>query len=192
MHVLLSRNGEPATGRVLREIVSADEVAHTWPLGLAGEDDATWHWPALVAEHATEAWARFELQADGRAQGLMILKRQQELRAPGNTALSGCYIEYLAAAPWNRPPTGDKRFERVTPVGLVMLNVAICLSVALGQDGRLGWHSKPGAEEWYKKSLPGLWLGGPDISEDGLEYFELSSLAARAFVARHHDLFAED
>ncbi len=191
MQVLLRQAGKPIYGQVLREIVSAQEVATLWPAGLAGEDDESWDWPTLVTDHPAGAWEHFELQAAGRTQGLMIVKREVEFRAPANTARSGGYIEYVAAAPWNRPPTGDTRFERLTPVGLVMIGTAIQLSVELGHEGRLAWHSKPGAESWYRANLPGLWSGGPDVSEDGFEYFELTGFAAREFLTRHQQLFVE-
>jgi len=58
--------------------------------------------------------------------------------------------------------------------------VAIKFSFSTGFDGRLGWHSKQGAEQWYKDTLPGLWAGGPDLAEDNLEYFEISREVAAA------------
>jgi len=96
-------------------------------------------------------------------------------------------MEYVATAPWNRLDEQgrriDTRFARVVPVGRLLVGVAIRLSRELGWDGRLGWHSKAGAEKWYKEALPGVWAGGPDLEEDGFEYFEISSDVATTYLA---------
>jgi len=192
MHVRLFHNGASIDGHILNSIVSAQSVATLWPKGLVGEDDESWDWCTLVKEHSSDEWLQFEIQANDQAQGLMILKKEWDLRSPSHTSLQGCYIEYLATAPWNRRSTEDRRFPRVVPVGLPMLGVAIERSISLRHEGRLAWHSKPGAEDWYKSHLPGLWSGGPDASEGGLEYFELPASAAKAALVSINPLFGKE
>jgi hypothetical protein len=108
--------------------------------------------------------------------------------AAENTDVLGIYIEYLATAPWNRKNENgqriDTRHSRVAPVGRRLVEVAIELSTQLGFEGRMGWHSKPGAESWYKDTFPGLFdFGVDDDGGDGLLYFEISREIAEAFKA---------
>jgi len=89
------------------------------------------------------------------------------------------YIDLLATAPWNRP-----RFT-LTPlyrgIGLVLLTEAILQSREEGFGGRLGLHSLPGADDFYRDQIKMLDLG-PDPKYDGLRYFEMTSDLADAFL----------
>jgi hypothetical protein len=164
------------------------EVAILWPPGLVGQVDSGWDWAALVQQHPDGAeWRQFQLTAAEHVQGLLIVRSLWATRSPANTGMSGAYMEYVATAPWNRLDEYgrrvDERFGRVAPVGRLLVGAAIDLSCKLGWSGRLGWHSKPGAEKWYKDVLPGIWAGGPDLEEEGLEYFEISPDVAATYLA---------
>jgi hypothetical protein len=117
----------------------------------------------------------------------MIVRCSTQMRSPVNTDTLGVYIEYMATAPWNRLDDKeqriDERFPRVVPVGRLLVGMAIRLSRELGSNGRIGWHSKPRAEKWYRDRFPGIWAGGPDVEEDGLLYFEVSQSVADAYMA---------
>jgi hypothetical protein len=185
--VKVTIDGQEGIGLISSPIAAA-QIAEHWPGGLKGEEDAGWDWSGLVRDHPHGAeWSQHQLTTCEHVQGAMILRASQPMRAPANTERSGVYIEYLATAPWNRKDDQghrlDKRLARVVPVGRLLLGVAIIFSRKRGLEGRLGWHSKPRAEGWYKSVLPGLWEGGPDLAEDGLEYFELSQDVAASYLA---------
>ena len=190
VRVKLKVDGAQAIGLVSSPIldVSVTEVAELWPHGLVRQDDERWDWATLVRQHPDGTdWRQFQLTAAERVQGLLIVQSSWPTRSPANTGTLGAYMEYVATAPWNRLDEQgrriDERFARVTPVGRLLVGVAISLSRQLGWEGRMGWHSKPGAETWYKDVLPGLWAGGPDLEEDGLEYFEISADVATTYLA---------
>lgn len=181
-------------GVLRRPITSVHEVAALWPEGLRGEEDENWSWPDIVRESPDNGgWRQFELigpPPDFLAQGLMIVRDVFAMRSTPNLLSSGCYIEYLATAPWNRIRDGrrlDERHSRLVPVGSHLLRAAILMSVELGHGGRLGWHSKPSSEIWYKGRLPGLYDLGPDESEGRLAYYELTQETASEFLTRTED-----
>lgn len=59
------------------------------------------------------------------------------------------YVEHLAVAPENRqPPIGTRR---VRGVGNILVMTARALARDLGYDGRVGLHSAPDAEDFYRR-----------------------------------------
>ncbi len=60
------------------------------------------------------------------------------------------YIDYLETAPWNQGGLVGR--PRYGGIGTVMLAAAIRLSLNEGFFGRIGLHSLPQSEEFYKAS----------------------------------------
>jgi len=78
------------------------------------------------------------------------------------------YVDYLEVAPKDRH--GPQVQRDVLGVGAAMIDVAVRVSCAEGLAGRIGLHSLPDAEAFYKKR--GLKRGTRDAPEN-LLYFEM-------------------
>lgn len=89
------------------------------------------------------------------------------------------YIELLATAPWNRPKFVST--PRYKGVGRILLGTAISLSVELGFKGRIGLHSLPQSERWYRNEA-GFTDGGYDSAKT-MQYFEMTGAQAAAFIS---------
>ncbi|WP_314964497.1 GNAT family N-acetyltransferase, partial [Bradyrhizobium cosmicum] len=64
-------------------------------------------------------------------------------------------------------------------VGSALITAAIALSEDEGFKGRLGLHSLPQADDYYRKI--GMTDLGQDVAYQNLRYFEMTSEQARAF-----------
>ena len=89
------------------------------------------------------------------------------------------YVDYLEAAPWNVRPLTDK--PRLSGVGVVLMRAAVQLSIDEGFRGRLGLHSLPQAEEFYRDKCGMRFLENDPHYED-LPYYEFSRKSAKTFV----------
>ena len=89
------------------------------------------------------------------------------------------YVEYLGVAPENLPPPiGTKA---IRGLGVVLMREAIRLAFELGLDGRVGLHSKPEAEDFYRRL--GLLPVGREQTQDGSWlYFESEPATGRRLL----------
>jgi hypothetical protein len=189
LKVSLNIGKKRAQGDILRPISPAHvrQITDTWMPHLAGQEDERWNWAKFADDYPDgRGWQQFVLLAEARVQGAIIIGNARDMRSPANTGAQGCYIEYLATAPWNRVDEEgnriDSRFGRIAPVGKLLMAHAIVVSLELGHEGRMGWHSKNGSIEWYEKTFPGIWCGGPDATEDGLPYYEIGTKLAQTLA----------
>ena len=82
------------------------------------------------------------------------------------------YVEYLAAAPWNRREIEDP--PDFVGTGRALMTLSRRRSADLGYEGRVGLHALPAAEGFYNKlNMPDY---GTDPDHDGLVYFEYGRL----------------
>ena len=94
------------------------------------------------------------------------------------------YIDYLETAPrnWDIPEIGHKGAFR--GIGSLLLWEAVRQSREEGFHGRIGLHSLPQAEGFYRQACRMTPFGG-DAAKQNLLYFELSrQQAAELFQAR--------
>jgi hypothetical protein len=91
------------------------------------------------------------------------------------------YVDYLEVAPWNQSFAGTPKKYR--GAGRVMMTAAAALSVEMNFKGRVGLHSLPQSENFYRSM--GLVDFGPDQQVHGnLHYFEMTSELAQALTAQ--------
>src|SRR3989442_10219041 len=81
------------------------------------------------------------------------------------------YVEFVATAPWNRPEIQTP--PRYRGAGTAMVTAAIELSYRLGCRGRMGLHSLPAAEPFYRETC-GMTELGHDAAHENLMYFEMT------------------
>ena len=141
-------------------------------------EDAHWEW-AAKAIHALKNPLNYELfsvEKDDKTQGmLMAVKGGSKCfsRHTDHPRAPIVYIDFLATAPWNRLGlTAASPIYR--GVGRVLFMAAVSLSMEEEFTGRIGLHSLPGAEEFYRQRL-GMTDMGKDDAYHGLRYFELSA-----------------
>jgi len=147
----------------------------------AGEQPEDHHWDWKVK---AEAWRpvlgyhSFALVCDGGLQGLMWVCDFRSARIPAQFGKPLVYVEFLASAPWNRPEIQTP--PRYRGVGTVMVGAAVELSRELGYRGRIGLHSLPRAEPFYREACQMTELGY-DAADEGLMYYETTDKQADWF-----------
>jgi len=114
-------------------------------------------------------------------QGLLLLDLNQTARLPEQSGKPLVYIQYVETAPWNSPRYSNP--IRYRGVGSTLIRAAVELSLDSEFRGRLGLHSLPEAESFYREKV-GMTEMEPDVSQQGLRYFEATETQALAFVDR--------
>lgn len=141
------------------------------------------HWDWRLKQESTElylAYRMFGIECGSQMQGLMlVLTAGKHARIDSQRGKPLVYIHFLAAAPWNLGSIVDE--PRYTLVGSVLLAIAIHLSVEEEFQGRIGLHSLPQSEPWYRDAC-GMTDLGPDASVQDLRYFEMTPKQASEFL----------
>jgi len=140
-----------------------------------------WDWSKKMAAFGSLlAYQSFAITRGGRLEGMMIANvHQYRAREPSQAGQHMVYVDYVETAPWNR--------EHVVPtpefggVGSNFMSVAIQLSREEGFRGRIGLHSLPQSEDFYRRI--GMLDFGPDATKQNLRYFEMTSAIADAFMS---------
>jgi len=145
-------------------------------------EDAHWLWPEKVKQRAGQLqWESYAVRCDGQTQGLMYLDMLRRCRLPSQQNLHMVYIDLLSTAPWNRP--GFTPHPKYRGVGGVLMTEAIIHSEAEGFGGRVGLHSLPNAEDFYRTQWK-LESLGPDPNYHNLIYFEMTTERAIEFLSQ--------
>jgi hypothetical protein len=140
-----------------------------------------WEW-RRKARYMTPDSRGFGIECDGEMQALMlIMRRGKRCRLEGQQGRLLVYIDYITTAPWNL--SGLTTAPRYRGSGLALVGSAVELSLKYGYDGRIGLHSLPQAEEFYRGRCGMIDL---DLDEDyeGLRYFEMTAPQAMALLER--------
>ena len=157
-----------------------DEFSSWGESAAANAQDSHWEWveKAKDATHSLQ-YETFAVECSGETQGLMLVDITKFGTLDGQQGRELVYIELLATAPWNRP--GFVSTPRYKGVGRVLLGTAISLSIELEFKGRIGLHSLPQSESWYRTAA-GLTDGGYDHAKR-MQYFEMTEAQAAAFFS---------
>ena len=158
--------------------------------GVPPPQSAHWDWNKKAAAfHGFLARRMFAVTCAGETQGLMAVSSglvSHTSRIPddqGRIGLGLVYIDFLEAAPWNRPE--HVATPRYRGVGSVLVATAIQLSLDDDLKGRIGLHALPQSEDFYRSVLRMRDLG-PDLTYPGLHplrYFEFTAAEAQAFTS---------
>jgi hypothetical protein len=137
--------------------------------------DWTWkanEWRPMLGYHS------FAITCEGELQGLMLASDFKSARLQAQFGKPIVYVEFLATAPWNR--LEFQKPPRYRGVGTVMVAAAVELSYGLGYGGRIGLHSLPKAEQFYR-DICGMSELGKDAAHQELKYCEMTENQAKAF-----------
>jgi GNAT superfamily N-acetyltransferase len=163
---------QPALMAILQELARKGVPISQWP--------QSWHWnwsEKTARVQGLLAFRGFSVVAQGETQGLAQVDLTKACRVPNQRGNSLVYLDYLEVAPWNRPRLGTA--TRLRGVGTALITAAIQLSFDEGFKGRLGLHSLPQADAFYRRN--GMTDLGPDAAYQNLSYFEMTVEQARAF-----------
>jgi GNAT superfamily N-acetyltransferase len=165
----------PALQAVIQELASKGVPMDRWP--------QSWHWDwqrKTVGVQGLLAFRGFSVVALGETQGLAQVDLTKMGREANQRGKPLVYVNYLEVAPWNRSELGVT--PRLRGIGSALIAAAITLSEQEGFKGRIGLHSLPQADEFYRKL--GMTDLGSDPAYQNLRYFEMTSEQARAFFGK--------
>jgi hypothetical protein len=146
-------------------------------------EDSHWNW-----KHKATAWRKllgyqsYALVCQGELQGLMLTDDITSARLAVQFGKPLVYVQFVATAPWNRPEIQNP--PKYRGVGRVFILAAIQASLDEGYKGRVGLHSLPKAEEFYRDKC-GFTILGPDSSHQNLTYYEMTETQADNFRRNH-------
>ncbi len=145
------------------------------------EEHGHWDWRRKMRQYKGQlGYQSFSVECEERLQGLMLVNTLQRCRLASQASQHMVYVEYLEAAPWNRPlGTAQPVYKGV---GTILLAAAIQLSRDEGFRGRIGLHSLPQADAFYRHC--GMTDTGPDEDYPSypLRYFEMTQAQAMDFI----------
>ena len=143
-------------------------------------EDNHWNWFSKSVHYKQENYKWFHLIADNEIQGACIVYQPKKSFIDQENIF---YIEYIAAAPWNRRNLiNDKRFNGV---GTILLS-SISKFISNNYNFRLGFslHSLPQATSYYEK------IGMINYSQNDkspLKYYEMPETDARKIFEVQND-----
>ena len=144
--------------------------------GLAQLEHDHWDWRNKAAGVQDGRFVLVGVECESHPQGLMAVER---LPRPGILGKLVVSVDYLESAPWNLRGTGVA--PRFLGVGTVLIADAVRLSAEGGLDGRVGLHSLPQAERFYRNL--GMTDHGTDPHYFDLRYFEFAGPVAEQWLA---------
>ncbi len=146
------------------------------------EQHGHWNWRLKVSRCSAQlSYRSFAIECSGETQGLMIVNTIHRCKLPQQSNKHLVYVEYLEAAPWNRASVTTS--PRYKGVGTTLIAAAIQLSIDEGNRGRIGLHSLPQADTFYRDACDMSDLG-PDAAypKQPLRYFEMNEIQAATFM----------
>jgi len=165
---------QPALIAVLQQLAQRHVPIADWP--------QSWHWnwrTKMAQVHGLLAFQGFSVVCADVTQGLMRVDLTKFARVPAEDGKPLVFVDYLEVAPWNRPELGHA--PRYRGVGTALVTAAVALSEQEGFKGRIGLHSLPQADAFYRDRCCMTDLG-PDSSCQNLRYFEMTPEQARKFL----------
>ena len=114
------------------------------------------------------------VECEGITQGLMIVDLSRRCRLEEQSGERLAYVDYVEVAPWNRDSWKPHRIYG--SVGTALVRAAVQLSLETGYLGRIGLHSLPQADKFYRRL--GMTDLGTDEAYERLRYFEMTPLQA--------------
>lgn len=168
-----------------------DEANAIWTPHLRAEEarlqvrtqHSHWDWSkkARLIQGLTN-YAILGIEAQGEMQALMLWDDLcTQAKHPNQLGKDIVYISFLSTAPWNDQDIVDA--PRFRGAGSLLVASAIERSIDLDYKGRIGLHSLPDAEGFYRDRCGMIDLGIDD-SHERLRYFEFTPDLANQFLQK--------
>jgi hypothetical protein len=147
-----------------------------------------WNWSLKAirlpefTSSAFSPYRMFGIKANGEWQGLLLATCVNHLSRLAEGQKEIVYVDFVESAPWNWPSDKANRSPRFRGIGLQLMELATRWSIDLGMKGRLGLHSLPQADPFYRDRCQMTDLGVDSKYRSPLRYFEFSETQAAAFL----------
>jgi len=163
----------PARAELMRRFKEKGIDQSDWP------QHWHWNWENKASYLSMLACNTFGIFIEGKWQGmLMATTVGHQSRLDPDKGKPLVYCEFIECAPWNLQAILMKLGEnaRFRGIGPRLFEAAVYLSLDQGFHGRLGLHSLPQSQTFYRG------LGMTDLGPDPkLNYFEMTRTQASAF-----------
>lgn len=168
----------PETFKAVQKLHRRGVERHQWP------QSRHWDWRAKVAELKGLLGAQgFSIMCAGMTQGMMTLDMgSKRCLLESQRGQHLIYVDYVENAPWNRKDLVNTE-PRYCGVGSIFIRTAIEVSRLEGFKGRIGLHSLPQSESFYRNKC-GMTDLGKDSNYQDLRYFEMTPEQALIFVMK--------
>jgi len=141
-----------------------------------------WSWSAKAGYLDQLEATAFGIEVQGSWQAIMLTRTASHVaRIDEDENRPLVYVDYVEAAPWNWRIPAVGQVGTYQLAGTVMLTEAVMQSMREGFHGRMALHSLPQSEGFYERI--GMTNLGPDLTVQGLTYFEFSRSGASRFVS---------
>jgi hypothetical protein len=146
-----------------------------------------WDWTSKTPQLDLLANSFVGLRVGSSLEGIMKLQLVGDFcqaRLPEQKGQSLLYVDYLEAAPWNLKPLMDALGlqPRFNGIGSRLIRHAVEMSKEEGFSGRLGLHSLPLSENFYR-NVCGMTPVGRDPSKQNLLWCEYTKEQAKLFMS---------
>ncbi|MEE9393349.1 MAG: GNAT family N-acetyltransferase [Planctomycetota bacterium] len=173
---LIERGWSPYRLRTLERLLRSGAPREDWPESLH------WDWSKKRADLRLLEASGFGIVCNEDWQGVLMTKTASHAaRLPDDTGKPIVYVDYVEVAPWNWRIESLGQKSRFMAVGAVLMRTAIRQSLEEGFRARVGLHSLPQAEVFYRNTC-GMTPLGRDDEKQNLLYFEFSSEQAKSFL----------
>lgn len=126
----------------------------------------------------------FGMKAQDKWQGTLLACCAGHHARTGSPGRDLVYIDFVETAPWNWDLPAIEQRPLLRGIGIQLFEMAVRWSEDLGFRGRIGLHSLPQADAFYRDTC-GMEDLGPDLKERSqLRYFELTEAQARVFLMK--------
>lgn len=172
--VLAERSWAEHRARILAELLAVGCPRAQWPESLH------WDWALKASDLELLDPCAYGVTCEGKWQGLMMTRTEPYVARLESGSKPIVYVDYLEVAPWNWRIAALSQVPQFKGTGGNLLLQALDQSMREGFSGRLGLHSLPHAEDYYKNlGMCGL---GPDPQKQDLVYFEFTRDGAQKCV----------
>ena len=136
-------------------------------------EHAHWDWKYKAREvEGMPNYVIFGISVESEMQALMMVETSfEKAQLPEELYNDLVYVAFLSTAPWNNIDIVNMPIYR--GCGTLLVQEAVSHSVSLGYRGRVGLHSLPQAERFYRDRCGMTDMGIDSNPEhEGLRYFE--------------------
>jgi len=200
--IIDNRTGEPVAAELFDEVTVEHfiEAQQEWrpivlkaarQLASRGSRDLVpqhfhWDWTVKAPELGVLANTFYGIRYDKKLQGLMKLETVGEFcrcRLPEQADRSLVYVDYVEVAPWNLKTLmvalGEKPLY--SPIGSRLIEAAVLKSKEEDCKGRIGLHSLPITEQFYRQACR-MTPVGRDSAKQNLLWLEYTPEQAENFL----------
>jgi GNAT superfamily N-acetyltransferase len=172
----------PEKIEIMRQLTNLSVPRSAWPQSLHW----SWAWNAVAMKpYATGPLSSYRLlgvSAEDRWQGLLFARCVGYHTRIAPTGRDLVYIDLVETAPWNWRVPQISQQPQLKGIGSQLLELAVRWSADLGFRGRIGLHSLPQADTFYRDSCGMNDFGSDSGHQQNLRYFELDETRARPFL----------